>query len=79
MLNEWRFSTSTLPVAIEHDPARRAQRERPLVVVLRHLLELRVLDDLQHPEADGERREDPDDGVLEDASGESWRGVGLQP
>ena len=43
-------------VAIEQHAARRAQRERPLVVVLGHLLELRVLHDLQHPEADGQHR-----------------------
>jgi hypothetical protein len=48
-----------LAVAVEHDAARRPQRERPLMVVLRHLLELRVLHDLQHPEADREDRERP--------------------
>jgi hypothetical protein len=43
-----------LPVAVVQDAARRAQRERPLVIVLRHLLEPGVLDDLQEPEADGQ-------------------------
>ena len=71
MLNEWRFSTSTFAVAVEHDAARRAQRERPLMVVLRHLLELRVLHDLEHPEADRQHREHADDDVLQDASGGS--------
>ena len=44
-------------VAIEHDPARRTQRQRPLVVVLGHLLELRVLGDLEEPEAADEQDE----------------------
>ena len=54
-----------LAFAVEDDAARRAQGERPLMVVLRHLFELRVLDDLQHPEADGENREDDRDDVLQ--------------
>ena len=49
--SEWRFSTSTLRSRSNTTPARRPQRQRPLMVVLRHLLELRVLHDLQHPEA----------------------------
>ena len=55
-----------LPVAVEEDAARRAQRERPLVVVLRHLLELGVLHDLQEPEADAERGEHHDAAHLQD-------------
>ena len=51
--------------AVDDQPARRPQRERPLVVVLGHLLELRVLDDLQRPEADGEYGEDHRDHVLQ--------------
>ena len=44
-------------VAIEHDTARRAQRDGALVVVLGQLLELLVLDDLQVPEAERENGE----------------------
>ena len=58
-------------VAIEHHAARRAQRQRPLVVVLGHLLELRVLDDLQHPEADRQHRKQHGDQVLEHAQPEA--------
>ena len=36
-------------VAVEHQAARRPQRQRPLVIVLRHLGEFRVLDDLEAP------------------------------
>ncbi len=54
-----------LAVAVEQDPTRRAQRERALMVVLRHLLVLGVLDDLQDPEADAERGKRQDDGDLE--------------
>ena len=54
-------------LAIEHDPTRRAQRERTLVVVLGHLLELLVLHDLQHPEAHREHREHDRGEVLENA------------
>ena len=50
-----------LAVAVEEDAARRAQRQRALVVVLRHLLELRVLDDLEEPEADRQHGEHHDD------------------
>jgi hypothetical protein len=46
-----------LAVAIEHDAARRAQRDGALVVVLCQLLELLVLNDLQVPEAERENRE----------------------
>ena len=42
-------------VAVEQHAARRPQGERPLVVVLRHLLELLVLDDLEEPERDRQR------------------------
>ena len=41
-----------LAVAVEQHAARRAQRQRALVVVLRHLVELLVLDDLEEPEPD---------------------------
>ena len=41
-------------VAIEHESPRGAECERPLVIVLRHLGELVVLDDLENPEADAE-------------------------
>ena len=58
MVNELRFSTSTCAVAIEHHAARRAQRDRALMVVLGELFELLVLDDLQVPEAEGENRKD---------------------
>ena len=58
-------------IAIEHDTARRAQRQRPLNVVFGHLLELRVLHDLQHPEADRQRRKDDDEPVLEDAQADA--------
>src|SRR5262245_24614034 len=51
---------------IENDAARRTQRERPLMIVLGHLLELLVLHDLQHPEAHRENGEQPDHQVLED-------------
>ena len=44
-------------VAVEQHAARRPERQLALVVVLRHLLELRVLDDLEEPEAHGEQRE----------------------
>ncbi len=43
-----------LAVAVEQDPTRRAQSERALMVVLRHLLVLLVLSDLQDPETHGE-------------------------
>ena len=52
-------------VAIEDEAARRTQRERALMVVLGHLLVLRVLDDLQHPEADRQHREHHHDDVLQ--------------
>src|SRR5204863_9927246 len=42
-------------VAVVEHAARSAQRERPLVVVFRHLLVLGVLDDLEEPEADAKR------------------------
>ena len=51
--------------AIEHEPARRAQRQRPLVVVLRQFVVLLVLHDLHHPEADGENRKTPGNEDLE--------------
>ena len=44
-------------VAIEHHAARRAQRDRALMVVLGKLPELLVLDDLEVPEAEGKNRE----------------------
>jgi hypothetical protein len=42
-------------VAVVHHAARRAQRKRPLMIVLGHLLVLGVLDNLQGPEADSQR------------------------
>jgi hypothetical protein len=54
-----------LSVAVEDDPARRPQREQPLMVVFGKFLELRVPDDLQHPEAHGKRREHHRDEVLQ--------------
>ena len=53
-------------MAIEQHAARSPQRERALVVVLRHLLVLRVLRDLQDPETDRERREQEDRPDLQD-------------
>ena len=44
-----------LAVAVEQHAARRRQRQAPAVVVLRHLVELLVLRDLEHPERDGEQ------------------------
>ena len=58
MVNELRFSTSTFAVAIEHDAARRPQRDGALMIVLGELLELLVLHDLEVPEAERENRED---------------------
>jgi hypothetical protein len=55
-----------LAVAIEHQTARRSEGKRPLMVVLGHLLELRVLHHLQHPEADRQHREQDGDDVLQD-------------
>ena len=43
--------------AVEDDAPRRAQGQRPLVVVLRHLLELGVLHHLVEPEAAGQQSE----------------------
>ena len=45
-----------LAVAVEQHAARRRQRQAPAVVVLRHLVELLMLRDLEHPEGDGEHR-----------------------
>ena len=60
MLNDCRFSTSTRRLRSKTTPRGARSGKRPLVVVLRHHLELLVLDDLQHPEADGEHREHDD-------------------
>ena len=43
--------------AVVDDAARRAQRQRALVVVLRHFLELGVLHHLEEPEPAGEQAE----------------------
>ena len=51
-------------VPVEDHAARRPQRERPLVVVFRHFLELLILRHLQHPEADGQDEEDSRNEVL---------------
>ena len=55
-----------MAVAVEDEAARRPQRERPLVVVLGHLLVLGVLHDLQHPKADREHRKSDHDHILQD-------------
>src|SRR5437762_7994678 len=49
-----------LAVAVVEHSARRAQRDRALIVVFRHLGVLVVLDDLQEPEADRQRRKHRD-------------------
>ena len=67
MLKDARFWTSARAVAVEHHPARGAQGERPLVVVLGELLEPGVLHDLQNPEAHRQSGEQHDDPRLEDA------------
>src|SRR6266545_3980763 len=54
-----------LAVAVVQHAARRAQRERPLVVVLGHLLVLGVFDNLEEPEADAEDRKYRDTGDLQ--------------
>ena len=71
MLYEWRFSTRTLPLRSKTHPARCAQGERALVVVLRHLLELLVLHDLQNPEAHGQHREQPQHDILQDVQADA--------
>jgi hypothetical protein len=53
-------------VTIEQHPARRSQRERPLVIVLGHLAVVVVLNDLEKPEAHRERRKHDDRADLED-------------
>ena len=45
-----------LAVSVEEDAARRAEGKRPLVIVRRHLLVPRVLNDLQGPETNRKRR-----------------------
>jgi hypothetical protein len=52
-------------VAVEQDPTRRAQGERALMVVLRHLLVFLVLSNLQDPETHGERSKRHNHGDLE--------------
>jgi hypothetical protein len=59
-VNEGRFDQKDA-VPVVDQPARRPQGERPLVVVFGHLLVLVVLNDLENPEADGERRKRHDD------------------
>jgi len=51
-------------VPVEKHPAGRAQGERPLMVVLRHLIVFGVLNNLQDPEADPQRGKHDDDGDL---------------
>ena len=53
-----------LPVPVEQHATRRRQRQPPHVVVLRHLPELLVRGDLEHPERDRQRGEDNRDNVL---------------
>ena len=55
-----------LAVPVEQHAARRRQRQPPHVVVLRHLPELLVRGDLEHPERDRERREENRNDVLND-------------
>jgi hypothetical protein len=52
-------------VAVENDAARRPQRDGALVIVFRQLGELRVLDDLEIPEAEHEGAEEEADAELE--------------
>src|SRR5215212_4316493 len=52
-------------VAIEQHATRSTQRQRPLVIVLRHFDVLLPLYDLQNPEADRQRRKDRDHGNLQ--------------
>jgi hypothetical protein len=59
--------------AIEDHAARGTQRQCPLMVVLRHLLEPGVLRDLEEPEAAGKQQERDEDHSLNrgDANGEA--------
>ena len=52
-------------VAVEEHAARRAQRQLALMVVLGHLAELLVLDDLEEPERAGEEQEARDGGHVQ--------------
>src|SRR6187200_65954 len=58
---------------IEQDSARRPQRQLALVIVLRHLLELRMLNDLEEPEAHGEQRKQHDGHDLKDGDARRQR------
>src|SRR4029453_6680837 len=53
------------PRGNEHQASGRTKGQGALVVFLGHLVKLGVLDDLQHPEADGQHREDHDHAVLQ--------------
>ena len=56
-----------LAVAIEQHAPRSPQCERALMVVRGQFLEPRMLDDLEEPEPQGQRREHHDHGVLQDS------------
>ena len=62
-------------MAIEHDAARRNERDRALVIVLGELEELVVLQHLQRPEADGEGGEAHRQAVLQRAQPEVQLGA----
>ena len=53
-------------MTVENHTARRAQLKRSLAVILRHLLERRVLRHLEEPEAHGQRGEHHGDPHLND-------------
>ena len=63
-------------VAVVEHAARRAQRQLALMVVLGHLAELLVLDDLEEPERAGQQHEPHEDGHLQhrDAGGRDFAG-----
>ena len=60
-LNAGRFSTSTRPLRSKSTPRGARSGQLALVVVLGHLAELLVLDDLEEPEASDEQAEEHDD------------------
>ena len=75
MFSASRFCDEDLALPIEQHAARRAQRERALVVVLGHLEELLVLQHLERPEADGEGRKADRQAVLQRAQPEMQIGA----
>ena len=58
-------------LAVEQNAARRSKREHPLMIVLGQLLEARVLDDLEVPEAQPKGDEYARDGVLKNREAEA--------